>query len=54
MKLQTVPSEGGRSEITIGLADRGPVAYVEQLIGGPIGFTGCRAADRRQGHLHRA
>jgi hypothetical protein len=33
MELQTVPGEGGRSEMTTDSADQGPVAYLEQLVG---------------------
>jgi hypothetical protein len=33
MELQTVPGEGGRSEITTDPADQCPVAYLEQLVG---------------------
>jgi len=37
MELRIRPDEGGRSEITMDLADRGPVAYLEQLAGELMG-----------------
>jgi len=37
MELRIGPGEGGRSEITMDLADRGPVAYLEQLVGELMG-----------------
>jgi hypothetical protein len=33
MELRIRPGEGSRSETTMNPADRGPVAYLEQLVG---------------------
>ncbi len=33
MELRIGPGDGGRSEITMDPVDRGPVAYLEQLLG---------------------
>ena len=37
MELRIGPGEGGRSEITMDPADRGPMAYLEQLVGELMG-----------------
>jgi hypothetical protein len=37
MDLRIGPGEGGRNEVAMAPADRGPVAYLEQLLGELVG-----------------